>query len=276
MENKNKTTQLAFRVLLNLAKALPVALLVVIGNTRFTPTLAAANPLIGQEQAIIEETNQIRVQAGLPALVMDNRLMTSAARKAADMANQGYFSHANPQGQRMAYWINGAGYTYALAGENIAKGYHSLNRLIDAWAASLSHLKNMVEPKFTQMGVGMATGRYEDQETTFVVQHFGAPATSIAKDISKFAAGLAPMVAPLIEAVAGVAETAQPTWTAPVQSSPLIPTAAAATPAEMKDIQPTTIEIAQAQLLPATAGEPHPIPPLKSIRWPLLVLTGLV
>ena len=102
---------------------------------------AFANDLIGQEAAIINRTNQVRAEVGLPALNTDSRLMRSAAAKAADMATHGYFGHATPEGNRMNYWIMPEGYVYSLAGENIAKGYHSLDRLMSAWITSPTHYK---------------------------------------------------------------------------------------------------------------------------------------
>lgn len=170
------------------------------------PALASNDPLWGQEQAIITRTNQIRIQAGLPTLTIDPRLMRSAANKANDMAIRGYFDHANPDGYHMSYWINGAGYTYSLAGENLAKGFYDLDRLMNAWVASPGHYKNLVEPEFTDIGVGMAEGWYENQLTLFIVQHFGAPAALTTQNIAALTAPLASLVAPLVEPVAGTGE----------------------------------------------------------------------
>jgi len=144
-----------------------------------------------QEYIIIERTNQLRNESGLPDLVPDNRLMTSATNKAIDMAERGYFSHANPEGLRMSYWIHGANYYYSLAGENLAKGFTSIDRLMKAWADSPSHCRNLLENKFTNIGVGIATKSINGQEIIFVVQHFGVEKKStkamamIAGDISQ-------------------------------------------------------------------------------------------
>jgi len=140
--------------------------------------LASDNGLMGQEKTIISLTNQLRNNTGLDELTVDKRLMSSARNKALDMATRGYFDHASPEGNRMAYWITDAGYNYSLAGENLAKGFTSADRLVQAWASSFSHYVNLVEPKFKNVGVGIAEGVYYGQTTIFVVQHFGVEQTS--------------------------------------------------------------------------------------------------
>ncbi|MBU1082860.1 CAP domain-containing protein [Patescibacteria group bacterium] len=143
--------------------------------------LASNSGLIGQEEAIVNLTNQLRSRTGVNALTIDNRLMISAKNKALDMATRNYFDHVNPDGHRMVYWMADAGYKHSLAGENLAKGFTSVDRLMSAWTNSFSHYVNLVEPKFKNIGVGIAEGMYKGQTTVFVVQHFGAEQGSTAK-----------------------------------------------------------------------------------------------
>ena len=196
MKNKNTLLRLAYQA------AMIGMIMTVVSLPSFIAPVHAANALIGQETAVLDRTNNIRAAAGLPALTFDARLAQSAARKATDMATRGYFDHANPDGLRMSYWINSTGYTYTLAGENLAKGFSDLSRLMNAWVASPTHYKNLVEPKFTNIGIGMAEGWYEDQPTLFIVQHFGVEATQIAKDIAPAVA----VLSPLVETVAGASD----------------------------------------------------------------------
>jgi len=149
------------------------ALLVALSLFLASPVIWAANPLIGQEQNIINQTNAIRAGYDLAPLTVDSRLMQSAQNKALDMARFEYFSHVSLNGEKMAFWINGADYVYTLAGENLAKGFDSVDRLMQAWAASSTHYQNLVEPKFENIGVGIAEGMLDGKETVFIVQHFG-------------------------------------------------------------------------------------------------------
>lgn len=141
----------------------------------------ASNGLVGREETIINLTNQLRSKSGLAELTIDNRLMISARNKALDMASRGYFDHATPEGYRLAYWITKAGYKYTLAGENLAKGFTSADRLMSAWTNSFSHYVNLVEPKFKNVGIGTAEGTYQGQTVVFVVQHFGGEQIPVVK-----------------------------------------------------------------------------------------------
>lgn len=227
---------------------------------------AFANDLVGQEANIINRTNQVRAEVGLPALKADERLMRSAAAKAADMATRGYFGHATPEGNRMSYWIVPQGYVYSLAGENIAKGYHSLDRLMNAWINSPTHYENLIEPKFIDIGVGMAEGWYENQDTLFVVQHFGVEATQTAKDIGNMTA----VVAPLIEQVAGTTEEI-PEVNAPAQSAPWMSAAIVKPITLVSELpEPPAIQIAQAE--PVSTGG------VAGVVWPLwaIILLAMI
>ena len=239
------------------------------------PALAADNLLLGQEWAIITQTNQIREQVGLPPLMQDGRLMISASRKALDMASQGYFDHGNPDGYRMAYWINGAGYTYSLAGENLAKGFSSLDRLMNAWVTSPSHYKNLVESKFTDIGVGMAEGWYENQQTLFIVQHFGAPAASTTQNIAELAAPLVSLITPLVESVAGTSEQQTAINTSPTPSrSASKALNSVSTPAPLT-VPSQLIAAANAQSADAAPAIPTGSDSGAIQFWPIFALIGL-
>ncbi|MBN2585510.1 CAP domain-containing protein [Patescibacteria group bacterium] len=219
---------------------------------------AFANDLIGQEATIIGRTNQVRAEIGLPALNTDGRLMRSAAAKAADMATKGYFAHADANGNRMGYWISPQSYVYSLAGENIAKGYNDINRLMNAWIASPTHYKNLTEIKFTDIGVGMALGWYENRETLFIVQHFGVEATQTVKEISQITS----VATSVVEKVAGAFESTS--VDTPAQSKPLISVINdLSTGADLGLPEPPAIETAQILIPPSTGGT------ATSVVWPL-------
>lgn len=169
--------------------------------------VSAADSLIGQENEIVKLTNEIRKQNGVSPLIIDERLNNSALQKAQDMVDKGYFGHLSPDGLRMHYWINNNGYEYTLAGENLAKGFSSVDKLVEAWENSFSHYVNLVEPKFKHIGIGIVEGEYNGKNTVFVVQHFGVEQIT-SKDITGFADFASPMIQfmPKIESVAGITE----------------------------------------------------------------------
>ena len=45
--------------------------------------------------------------------------------------------------------------------------------VVNAWMSSPTHRANIVKPVYTEIGVGVAQGLYQGQESTYVVQYFG-------------------------------------------------------------------------------------------------------
>ena len=125
--------------------------------------------------AIIALTEEQRAQNQLGNLTT-NALLTQAAQNAAnDMATKGYFAHISPDGTTPWDWLIQAGYHYQYAGQNLAVNFDDSQQLVNAWMASPTHRANMLDPHYTQIGVGMATGTYQGQEAVFVVQFFASP-----------------------------------------------------------------------------------------------------
>ena len=279
MKNPSTSTTFIVKLLLSLTKAtILVAAVAVSWSVQSTPALAA-NPLMGQEAAIIARTNQIRAEAGLPALVVNQSLAISAVNKANDMATKGYFAHANPDGQRMGYWIGATGYVYSLAGENLAKGYSSLDRLMNAWVTSPSHYKNLVEPKFTQIGIGMAEGWYENQPTLFIVQHFAAEVAPVVNEINELT-GVATLVSPLLEGVVGTTDAqagvSQPTPVEPPVTVLSDSTAAKLNQAESSSLISRHSSLALARIAQASALEPLQPPMSDQDQTPINWLVVLI
>ena len=96
-------------------------------------------------QRVIDDTNAIRYEQGLPGLVRDSRLDQVAADWARQQFQNGAMSHnPNYSTQIPAGWQR--------AGENVAKGY-SYTAVVNAWKNSASHYANLVHD-YTSVGVG--------------------------------------------------------------------------------------------------------------------------
>lgn len=128
---------------------------------------------------VVEETNASRVSENLPSLTRSAVLDEAAKMKAEDMAKAGYFSHWSPEGVSPWHWFETAGYTYSYAGENLAVHFTDSSAVVEAWLLSPSHRKNILNEKYTEMGIGTASGKFEGYDTVFVVQLFGTPAVAI-------------------------------------------------------------------------------------------------
>jgi hypothetical protein len=126
---------------------------------------------------VVNLTNDERADEAKPALRRNTTLDAAAQMKANDMAKRGYFSHYAPDGTSPWYWFDQAGYKYAHAGENLAVHFTDSSEVVEAWMNSPKHRENIVNGKFTEIGVGTAKGKYEGYNTVFVVQLFGTPTT---------------------------------------------------------------------------------------------------
>lgn len=154
---------------------------------------------------IIDLTNQARQNLDLATLRTNEVLARAAAEKAADMLRHQYFAHTSPAGITPWEWFKKVGYKYRYAGENLAVHFYEAEDVQVGWMASPAHRANIVNPNYTQIGVGVVTGNFEGVATTFVVQLFGTPAAEAESPATVAASSSAPRVVP-VEAgsVAGV------------------------------------------------------------------------
>ncbi|TSA44603.1 CAP domain-containing protein [bacterium] len=127
------------------------------------------------QNVLVSETNGSRQVEDIPSLKENGLLDTAAKMKAEDMASKSYFAHTSPDGIDPWYWISKAGYKYSYAGENLAINFSDSIDVIKAWLNSPAHRENMLSQHFTEIGIGIAKGTYENKETIFIVQMFGKP-----------------------------------------------------------------------------------------------------
>ena len=125
---------------------------------------------------VVQLTNEERSDNNASPLLRNATLDAAAAMKAEHMARNGYFAHFAPDGTSPWYWFDQAGYVYAHAGENLAIHFTDSDEVVDAWMNSPTHRANIVDSKFTEIGVGTAKGKFNGHNTVYVVQLFGTPA----------------------------------------------------------------------------------------------------
>jgi uncharacterized protein YkwD len=127
-------------------------------------------------EGVFSETNRHRAENGRAALRHDAALDAAASAKLKDMFDRQYFAHESPTGEGPAEVIAAAGYAYITVGENLALGNFADDReLVQAWMDSPGHRANILEPKFTEIGIAVARGTYEGRLTWIAVQEFGKP-----------------------------------------------------------------------------------------------------
>ncbi len=126
--------------------------------------------------ALVAYTNDARTSESLPALTRNSNLDAAAQLKAQDMVEKGYFAHYAPDGTAPWHWIDAAGYKYGSAGENLAIDFFDSKDVVDAWMKSPTHRANIVKQKYTEIGMAVAEGQFNNRQTIFVVQFFAVPA----------------------------------------------------------------------------------------------------
>lgn len=123
-----------------------VATIAAIGSLlwhRSDPASASA----GDESAFVTALNRVRAENGLPAFTVNAELSDLARAHARVMADAGEIFHADPIS---------AGYSgpWSKLGENVGVGAN-VDVLVDAFVASSGHFANIIDPSFTQIGVGV-------------------------------------------------------------------------------------------------------------------------
>lgn len=127
---------------------------------------------------IFDLTNAARVENGAGTLKLNASLSRAAQAKAKDMVRLGYFDHTGPDGKKFWQWLKEAGYSYSVAGENLAMDFTTAESAHRALMASVSHRNNILKSTYTEMGVAVLEGSLDGHETTVLVEYFGTPLAS--------------------------------------------------------------------------------------------------
>ncbi|MFL5457038.1 MAG: CAP domain-containing protein [Myxococcales bacterium] len=104
---------------------------------------------------------RLRAQHGLPALRRDAELDAVAELHSREMARTGTFAHVLPSDGNVGDRLDRAGYARRAAGENIGLGETPLAAHAGI-ASSPAHLSNLLDPRFSRVGLGTARGPSPD------------------------------------------------------------------------------------------------------------------
>jgi uncharacterized protein YkwD len=143
--------------------------------------LAALGSLTAGQQLIFQQLNLHRQQAGLPPLTLNPLLLAAAQGHAENMARQDKYGDSGTDGHILdghdvVYRVRLVGYRFSWLGENVAFNQFYADpaqTLADQWWNSLPHRANMLESRYTEVGIGIATGA---SGRTYGVEVFGHPA----------------------------------------------------------------------------------------------------
>jgi len=125
---------------------------------------------------LVDETNTERLSENLKPLEFNPILASAAQLKANDMVSKTYFAHTSPEGKSPWYWFKESGYKFIYAGENLAVNFVDSEDVVRAWMNSQGHRANILNDKFSEIGIAIASGVYNGSPSIYVVQLFGRPA----------------------------------------------------------------------------------------------------
>ena len=111
-----------------------------------------------QASEVLQLVNKERAKQGLQALTLSGDLTSIANTKAADMRDNGYFSHTSPTYGSPFEMLQRFGVQYTAAGENIAAGQKSAEAVMNDWMNSSGHRANILNKEYKELGVGYVTG----------------------------------------------------------------------------------------------------------------------
>lgn len=126
--------------------------------------------------------NEYRESQGVRPLEPNLSLERAALEKARGLTDTGQFAHRGQVVLGIEYLANREGYRlgeYRLLGENLACGlFANPQQIVDAWVASELHRKNILEPTFSEYGIGITRGdvnrsKCENADGLVIVMAFG-------------------------------------------------------------------------------------------------------
>lgn len=98
-------------------------------------------------------------QANFAGPLMIDHLLASVARiHASGMQQSGRLSHYDAEGRGLRERIEASGYGGNTYGENIAGEFQTAHQVMRAWIGSPGHRRNIIDPNFSDVGIGFSGG----------------------------------------------------------------------------------------------------------------------
>ncbi len=98
---------------------------------------------------VLELVNIERAKLGIAPLKLSPDLMRAAGVRAEELPES--FSHTRPNGSSCFTVIKSS---YSVVGENIAAGQRTSAAVVESWMNSPGHRENILNAKFSRLGVG--------------------------------------------------------------------------------------------------------------------------
>lgn len=124
------------------------------------------------ELQVFRLVNEERTSRGIAALTMNSTLTDLAILKSRDMRDNNYFGHTSPTYGTPGEMLDRFGVNNRAYGENIAAGQATPEDVMRVWMNSAGHRANILDPRFTDIGVGYVAGTETSRYRTYWTQLF--------------------------------------------------------------------------------------------------------
>ena len=110
------------------------------------------NEELAYAKQVVKLVNEERAKASLSALELDTEIASAALIRANEITE--VFSHTRPDGRSFSTVLTDYNIPFNGSGENIAWGQKTPEQVMEAWMNSDGHRANILNSKFTKIGVG--------------------------------------------------------------------------------------------------------------------------
>ena len=126
------------------------------------------------KQDIVDRTNALRKENGIAALTANDKLMQAAQVRADEMAANTVYSHTRPDGRKYTTVTDCkyVGENIQLIGEWQMSNTSLPAAAVDGWQNSAAHLKNMLNTRYGEIGIGLSQGTVMGEPYWYCVQLF--------------------------------------------------------------------------------------------------------
>lgn len=143
------------------------------GGVTNSPGCTLPNNADALQAAVLTLVNQERSSRGLSELTENGKLQVQAEDYACTLIVDDFFAHEHPDtGQDVGDRADNSGYSWQVIGENLAAGQQTAQDVMDAWMDSPGHRANILDARFTEIGIGVQQG---GDFGIYWVQVFGKP-----------------------------------------------------------------------------------------------------
>jgi uncharacterized protein YkwD len=110
----------------------------------------------------VADLNTYRISKGLNPVRLNDKLSKASKVHAEDLAQAGIISHTGTDGSGHGDRAQRQGYYFSIAGENVATGQKSWDKVFQAWKDSPGHNENLLRDDVVDFGIALV---YEPKTT---------------------------------------------------------------------------------------------------------------